>query len=223
MKLLFLTTFLLSSAFLIGQENKVIVGLTGGYDYYSIDFKPTTGFNHEFEKTLGYNAGLTIQYNNNEKVFLKSGLGYAKKGYEVTYKFNFITIDPIINDPVFPKTTAVSFYYMNVPLMLGYYIKNNGKIRISIDGGINNEFLLTNTESTVFGGNTTRNTELLSQNFPSYLSSIQFNLGLEYNLGKKFVFSLHPYFKYNLNTIKNESIELNNSMYGIALEINYKL
>lgn len=223
MKLLSFLTFFLSIFFLKGQENKITLGLTGGYDYYSIDFNPTTGFNHEYEKTLGYSAGLTIQYNNNEKIFIKSGVGYTKKGYEVTYKFDFITIDPIVNDPVFPKNSTVSFYYMNVPLTLGYYIKNSGKIRISIDGGLNNEFLLTNTETTVFGGNATRNTELLSQNFPSYLSSIQFNAGLEYNLWKKFVFSLHPYFKYNFNVIKNESIELNSSMYGITLEINYKL
>jgi len=214
----------LVTLFVNGQQNKFSLGINSSLDYYTIDFNsPQIFYNHQYKTTASYSYGLNVQYNFNEQLFLQSGASYSKKGYQLIYDFRLVAIDDPSLDPAIPSESKLKLSFINIPLMLGYYLKKEGKVRLSVATGVNNEILLKSSETTLFGGGKTKTSKILSQTTASFLSSAQLNLGIEYHLGNKLFFSITPYFRYGFNTINDVSINFNSISYGGVFSINFKL
>ncbi|MCK4661614.1 MAG: PorT family protein [Bacteroidales bacterium] len=219
-KIILIFGIVFTSILVSGQENKISTGLASSVDYYNMfDFKSIVGFNHKYETNSAYSIGLRFQYNINEKLSLRSGLLYSEKGYKKNY--NYIFMDA--GDPLIPKESNLKISYLNVPLIIGYYLINKGNIKFSSSTGIISEFLISNTEISVFEDNSERNSEFLNQNLNGILLSAQVNVGLEYHMGKNLFFTIEPYVRYGINKIDDVIMNSNPISYGGILSVNYKL
>jgi hypothetical protein len=223
MKRIVITLILTCSiAFVTGQENKFSLGFIGGYDINNIEetnlFGITQGHDYSIEPSFSF--GLLVRFNFNERLFLKSGIDYTKRGYNVGY-INFIAIDPIINDPAIPKESTLTINYLNIPLSLGYYIKNKGNLRLFVTSGANTEFLpFSSTQSISYNG--TESNSSSNQSLPFILFSVQQNLGVEYHIRKKLFIAFNPYLRYTINELSTNEVFYEKTSYGIQLSINYK-
>jgi hypothetical protein len=218
-KIILIFSILLLSNVLLGQENKISIGLLGSLDKYEFDFKPIIGFDHEYEINPAYSFGLTVQYNVTERIISKGGFQYSEKGYKLNYAYNFM--DP--GDPFIPRSTNLKVRYLSIPLFLGYYFKNREIIKLSSSIGIVSDFLINNNEKSVFEDDTERESEFLNRNLNQFLLSSQVNIGIEYHLEKKLIFIIEPYLRYGLNAVDDDIMESNSISYGGIISVNYKL
>jgi len=81
-KYIFAFGIVFSSFIAFGQENKISFGLESSIDKYNFDFEPFFGIDQKQITHLGYSFGLRVQYNLNDKLFLRSGVLYSEKGYK---------------------------------------------------------------------------------------------------------------------------------------------
>ena len=151
---------------------------------------------------------------------LQSSLLYSKKGSKSIIN-TWIAIDDYTQDPSIPDSpfgTEEKISCLNIPLMLGYYLKKEGVMRFSLATGMNNEIRLKHQQ--IISSRGKEETITLSSPWsPRFLSSAQLNLGIECHLGKKIFFSITPYFKYGFNTIDMFTSSIS---YGGIFSINYK-
>ena len=123
-RLIIISIIFLLSNFSFGQENKISIGILGSLDKFDVEFKPITGFDHKYEINSAYSFGLNVKYNLIERIFAKGVVQYSKKGYKLTYEFNFM--DP--GDPYIPQETTIELNYIGVALFVGYNLYNGEKI-----------------------------------------------------------------------------------------------
>lgn len=218
-RIILVCSLLLFSNIINGQENKISIGFLGSFDKYDFDFKSITGFEHAYKMNSAYSFGLGFQYNISENILLKSGLQYSEKGYQLDYEFNFI--DP--GDPLIPRETKLKTNYLSIPIVLGYYIINGDKIKLSPAFGFVGEFLICNDETSAFGDNSERESEFLNQNLNKVLLSPQLNISFEYHIGEKIFLAMEPYLRYGFSSVYTDIIESNSISYGGIFSINYKL
>lgn len=217
--ILFLSLTFFSGAFT--QPNKLSFGVIGIYDNYTLKTRNNFGFNHEYASKLSFTSGINIQYNLNEKCFIKSGILYVKKGYEVD--FNFIAIDPIYLDPAIPNVAAIDINVLAIPTMFGYYIINKDKFKLSSSIGMFNEYVFKTTSTFInHMGTEYKSSELPSNMSRMYFSS-QLNLGVEYHFSERWYLGLSPYFRYAFNTIGSSKMDYSPISYGGGISLNYKL
>ena len=212
------TIFFLIYGFAISQENKFSLGLVGSYDKYSAQPITSFGESNNYETTLAFGLGLNFQYNFNEKLFLRSGLHYAKKGYKVDYNFTFIDA----NDPFIPKESNLKIHGIGIPVIMGYYLKNGTKFKVSSSIGFINEIVIKIAETSTYEDNSTRDSKNLSNELPKFFLSTQFNIGVEYHINEKIYFNIEPYFRYGFNKIGDNLMEFNPISYGGLIGLNYK-
>ena len=218
-RIILILSILFISNSLIGQGNKISIGLSGSLDNYDFDFKPIIGFDHEYEINSAYSFGLNVQYNITERLFSKGGVQYSRKGYNLDYKYIFIDS----GDPFIPRETNINTCNLSIPLFLGYYFKNGELIKLFSSLGIVSDFLLNNTETTVFEDDSNRESEFLNQNLNQAIFSTQLNIGFEYHVGEKLFFTIEPYLRYGFNAVDDDIMESNLISYGGILSVNYKL
>jgi len=218
-KLIIISTFLLLSTLSFGQENKFSIGILSSFDKFDYDFKPITGFNHEYDINSAYSFGLNVKYNFAERLFAKGAILYSKRGYKLNYDYTLM--EP--GDPYIPRETTIKLDYIGVPLFVGYILYNGEKFKIAPSLGLVSEFLIRDNETSVFGDNSERESEFLNQNLNKFLISSQLNLAFDYHLSDKIFLSLEPYLRIGFNAIDNDIIKSNSISYGGIISINYKL
>jgi hypothetical protein len=211
--------FIFTISFVKAQENKFSLGVIGSYDGHSLQTNQLFGNSQTYKISLAYSTGLNLHYNLNKKLHLKSGVFYAKNGYDVAYN-NFIFRNP--NDPAIPKGSVIKINTINVPLMIGFYMKSNGVIKLSSSLGGVTGIVINTSETSTFEDNSTSTAKSLSNSLPTLFLSVQLNIGIEYHLNEKIYIGLEPYFRYGFNTITDAFMEFNPSSYGSFLSLNYK-
>ncbi|MCF8363153.1 MAG: PorT family protein [Prolixibacteraceae bacterium] len=218
-KLIIISTILLLSNLSFGQENKFSIGILSSFDKFDYDFKPITGFNHEYHINSAYSFGLNFKYNFAERLFTKGAIQYSKRGYKLNYDYN--VMEP--GDPLIPRETTIKLDYIGVPLFIGYNLYDGEKFKIAPTLGLVSELLISNNETSVFEDDSERESEFLNQNLNKFLISSQLNMAFDYHFSNKFFLSLEPFFSISINAIDNEIMESNSISYGGILSINYKL
>ncbi len=218
-KLIIISTFLLLSNLSFGQENKFSIGILSSFDKFDYDFKPITGFNHEYDINSAYSLGLNGKYNFADRHFAKGAIQYSKRGYRLNYDFNIMES----GDPAIPRETTIKLDYIGVPLFIGYNLYNGEKFKISPSLGLVSEFLISDNETSVFENNSERESEFLNQDLNKFLISSQVNLAFDYHFSNKIFLSLEPYFRIGFNAIDEDRIESSSISYGGIISINYKL
>lgn len=218
-KLSIILIILLVSNLSFGQENKFSIGILGSFDKFDYDFKPITGFNHEYNINSAYSLGLNVKYNFAERLFAKGATQYSKRGYQLDYDYNFM--DP--GDPYIPRETTIKLSYIGIPIFIGYNLYNGERFKIAPSVGLVSEFLISDTETSVFEDNSERESEFLNQDLNKFLISSQLNLAFDYHFSDKIFLSLEPYVGIGFNAIDEDKIKSNSISYGGIFSINYKL
>jgi len=208
-----------SSFLALGQENRMSFGLAGSVDKYNFDFQPFAGINQKQTNDLSYSFGLRFQYGLNDKMLLRSGVFYSEKGYKTDYLWGPL-VDP--GDPYLPVESNLKLYYLNVPIMIGYNIINKAKFKLAPSTGIISEFLIGNTETSVFGDNSERASAFLNENLSAVLLSVQANIAFEYHFARNAFLTFEPYMRYGFNKIDGRVMSSKPMSYGVSLSINYK-
>jgi hypothetical protein len=207
-----------SSFLAIGQENRISFGLASSIDKYNFDFEPFVGIDQKQTTDLAYSFGLRVQYDLNDKLSLRSGVLYSEKSYKTEY--NFSPMDS--GDPYIPRESNLKVGYLNVPLMIGLSMLNKEKFKFAPSAGITSEFLVGNTETSIFEDNSKRDSEFLSKKLSAILLSAQVNIGFEYHFDRNLYLTFEPYLRYGLNKIDDEIMNSKPLSYGAILGINYK-
>ena len=135
MKNITIFTFLFFTIFYsIGQDKKISLGLISSIEYNEYDFKETDFHpNYDYKSNTGYSIGLGLDYQIQEKIFVKSGLTYSILGYQL--KYNYLVRDP--GDPLIPRKSELTVSYISIPLMIGYQVMNFGNLRFNPSFGLN--------------------------------------------------------------------------------------
>lgn len=219
----FVMIILAISNLIIAQESKLSLGLVGSVDIQKNNYETPTGAqkNYEFNSLIGFSAGMRAQYMLSDKFFLRSGLLYAQRGYQVDY--NFIFRD--LGDPAIPRTSYIKSYFLTVPILIGYGALDGEKFKIIPAAGINVGFGINETETTIYEDDSKRKSDLpefMQSELNKSQVSIQLNLSVEYHLTEKLFVSIEPYINYGFSGL-NDNIEKGNPMtYGGILGVNYK-
>jgi hypothetical protein len=148
--------FYLGHLVIYGQ-NRVSVEVFGdfGFSHISGDYfalKKTGYFGNDYttEKmkdsiTLGYGAGLLIQYTLTNHISIGSGCSYAKRGqffkaYSHAGRFQD-TLSGNYQDHTTNQKAGIYLHYINLPVLLYYKFTPRNNISLSMFGGISFNFL----------------------------------------------------------------------------------
>jgi hypothetical protein len=105
------------------------------------------------------------------------------------------------------------FQFIELPFMLRYKLLDR-KLRMNLLGGLSTNVLVGNRVIQVTGKNKTTIGETQGIRTINYSGNLGF--GFDYDLGKNFLFTLEPQFKYYLNNF-NENISLSSHPYSIGM------
>jgi len=105
------------------------------------------------------------------------------------------------------------FQFIELPFMLRYKLLNR-KLKMNLLGGLGTNVLIGNRVMLVTDNGKSRIGETRGIRTINY--SGNFGFGFDYDLGKNFLFTVEPQFKYYLNNI-NEDISLSSRPYSIGM------
>ena len=136
------------------QNSKHTIGIMGGGSFSTIS-------NYEGDLLLGLTGGIYYEWKLSDRLAFQSNILYVQKGE--MGKNNI---------------SALKLHYINMPIMLKYYIT----AEFSISTGINSDFLVGVTANNI-DKNDFKNTDWGIPIGLSYLLSDKIELGVTYNLG----------------------------------------
>ena len=136
------------------QNSKHTIGIMGGGSFSTLS-------NYEGDLLLGFTGGIYYEWKFSDQLTLQSNVLYVQKGEKA--KNNVL---------------ALKLHYINMPIMLKYYITPE----FSILSGINSDFLVGVTANNL-DKNDFKNTDWGIPIGLSYLLSDKIELGVTYNLG----------------------------------------
>ena len=136
------------------QNSKHTIGIMGGGSFSTIS-------NYEGDLLLGLTGGIYYEWKLSDRLAFQSNILYVQKG---EMEKNNIS--------------ALKLHYINMPIMLKYYIT----AEFSISTGINSDFLVGVTANNI-DKNDFKNTDWGIPIGLSYLLSDKIELGVTYNLG----------------------------------------
>jgi hypothetical protein len=209
--------FLSITICMIGQENKLSVGLISSIGSNKFYFKET-GFNYEYKSDLEFSFGIGFHYYVLKKVFINTGIAYLTNGYHL--KYNYVFRDP--GDPLIPRQSDLIVKYLKVPIIIGVQLFETQRIRFNPSLGINLFFKTNETGTTVYEDNTERDSELISQDLNKTIVLLNLGFGLEYYLNERFTIGFEPYLGKGLNRLADKSMSSGQFSYGGILGIFYK-
>jgi hypothetical protein len=199
-------------------DGRIVAVLSPEYTYkwFSIpDSHPAKAalinLNKKLKPQLGYRIGMGYDRLLNDKTRLGIGVYLSKLGYR--YKVDTLKWGIQNNgnggfDPTIPSGESISaftlhynYFFLNVPLSVRYYWKQQGKMSLYATGIFSPHILLK--------GNSllSRLGSVAASNGPTTINRINFalggGLGLEYNITPNSSLSLQPTFQYHLSpTVK---------------------
>ncbi len=170
---LILTLFI--SIQLFSQDNntkKIKLGINVGTNSFDLN---KDHFFDKYEKRIGYSFGISLEYRLNKKFSVITNLNYDRKIMQLE-NFRYREIDG--ND--YTATDKLKFSYLNVPLILRYYVLNRAFLDL---GGFYNHSL--NIENDTSVNETGESTTLWE-----HQNVIKKNdFGISIGIGYKFKFS----------------------------------
>lgn len=218
-----LSVLLILTSIVNGQVNKLSLGIVGSPDFYNYQLKSVSGFDHESKTRINFSLGLTLNYNFTTRIYVKSGLLFSTKGYQINYAWRNIGA----NDPSIPQASKINLSYIELPVMVAYQFAKYNRMSFYASTGIVNSFLINENETTTMGDGSEKATEfsksMYHHKFNKTLFSIDLELGLKYNLNERVYLSIAPYLRYGVNKISDELLASNPMSYGARLGLHYRL
>jgi hypothetical protein len=174
---LILILALLISIQLFSQDNntkRIRLGVNVGTNSFDLN---KDDFFDKYEKKIGYSFGVSLEYIINEKISVITNLNFDRKIMQLE-NFRYREIDG--ND--YTATDKLKFSYLNIPLILRYYVVNKAFINL---GGFYNHSL--NIENDTSVNETGESTTLFQHEniIEKYDYGISFGLGYKFKLNEK--------------------------------------
>jgi hypothetical protein len=206
------------------QDKSLSVGLGGSFDKRLNDYSenPWFGFDHQFSDISEFSFGIQFNYQFNEKIGLRSGISYSRKGYKLIYAW--ITPNGIdgSGDPSIPLESKFRLNYIDIPFGIYYQVVTNNRYTLSPSIGIMNSINIGESEISEMGDGTTNQTNFNSFNTKPYVLGARLGLINNFNLSDKVFISLEPYVMYNFSKLNDTDINKSDLTFGGCLSVNYK-
>ncbi|HEY3371254.1 MAG TPA: porin family protein [Prolixibacteraceae bacterium] len=208
-----------------GQTNKFSIGLIGSSDLYNYRFNQNELVDIKYNSIINYSAGISVQYNLNEKLKTKTGLLYSKKDF--TTDINWQLNPDGIPDPEFNKESNMKLAYLEVPVLVSHKFINGNNVSIFASFGLITSFLIKEKEIDIMQDGKEKESDfwktLYRTEFNPILFNIDFEIGLNYYISETVFLSIEPYYRYALNKISDEILKSNPMSYGLKLGLNLKM
>ena len=222
-KLIILLFFLGYSQLSSAQEKGLSIGLGGSLDKRLNDYTefPLSGFNHQFSDISEFSFGLQIDYQINDKIGLRSGISYSRKGYKLVYEWLTLDGSNRTGDPAIPLESEFRLAYLDIPVSFYYQVVKTKRYTLSPSIGIMNSVHIGDSEISEMGDGTTKETTFNSFDTNPYLSGTRLGLISNLNLSDNIFLSLEPYAMYNFSKLNDTDIENSTFTFGGYLSLNY--
>jgi len=206
------------------QDKGFSIGLGGSFDKRLNDYSenPWLGFDHQFSDISEFSFGLQANYQFNEKLGLRSGISYSRKGYKLIYAWIAPDGSNGTGDPAIPLESEFRLNYLDIPLSIYYQVVHTNRYTLSPSLGIMNSINIGESEISEMGDGTTNETTFNSFNTNSYLLGARLGLINNFNLSNNIFISLEPYVMYNSSKLNDTDIIKSDLTFGGYLSVNYK-
>ena len=175
------------------------------FSYYPTDIFPYQQLTDFFKSGFG----VQINYKFNDKIGLRSGILYSRKGYKLTIKSSNLSA------PFALLKSEFSFNYLDVPLSIYYQVIKSNRYTLSPSLGIMNNIYIGQSNISEM-----RNGKIHSSN--SYLLGARLGLINNFNLGSNIFISFEPYLMFNFYNVNNTGIKKPEIPFGGHFSVNYK-
>ena len=218
MKKLLILIFIFGFGQLIkAQEKGLSFGIGGSLDIRLNDyFEYNTGFPRQFSNILKSSLGIQFNYQFNDKIGLRSGILYSRKGYKLTFKAIEIT------DPITPLEFKARLNYIDIPLAIYCQVMKSNRYTLSPSLGIMNSINIRKYRIYKTGDGKKVETTINSSNANSYLLGARLGLINNFNLSNNIFISFEPYLIVNLYNLNDADISKPVIPFGGNLSVNYK-
>lgn len=162
--------------------------------------------------SITYDLGITYLHPITEKFALKSGLSFSRKGF-----FDKVNLTDEFGAPVGTSKLRYIFKYLEIPLVLKYHIKPEGRLFIEV--GILNNFLLSGTLKE--SPSQSRNQNLTSS-FRSYNPGVVVSIGKKLRLSDSLDILLSPTFKSHLTSVFPRNLPVKRRLYSFGLTMSWE-
>lgn len=210
------------------RRNRVGIFFSPHLSYRLLNYDHSAGWveqsrNSNEKTTFGFRAGISYHYFITRKIACKIGAAFLQNGFET--KKN--DLNWISSDPDFPSEnkTVFKYHYLEVPLVLNYYVFHKPKVDVFISAGIStNVFLQKKTKVKLIYPDGHRNNdsavEQVGYSKVNFGASIGF--GMEYKLSKRMTGVIEPSIHQFLTStiVDGHSKEYLNSL-GVNIGFNY--
>ncbi len=208
------------------QDSKFSIGFGGSYDVSNNEYTAlySIGFSSrlEYQDINQYSYGLQFNYLATEKLGVRVGMYYARKGYNL--KYNWATYYPGYGgsvDPIVPIETEFQLDYLDLSVSAYYRVVDAKFYHLAPSVGIMNNILLDNREiSTMSDGDTEENES--DSNPSTYIPGFRLGLINDFDIGEHFFVSLEPYIYFQSKTIDESVVVSTDYTYGAYVSLNYK-
>lgn len=188
---------LLISLQLFAQEvntKKIRLGINVGTNTFDLN---KDNFFDKYEKKIGYSFGVSLEYKINEKISLLTNLNYDRKIMQLE-NFRYRELD----DRDYTATDKLKFSYLNLPLILRYYVTNKNKVFMDLGGFYNQSLNIKNDTSVNETGETTTIFEH-ERVIKKYDYGVSFGIGFRFILNEKTHFNIELKDEFGLANIAN--------------------
>src|SRR5690606_30829656 len=110
-----------------GQISKFSFGIIGSPDFYNYQFNQNEVTDIKYNSMINYSAGVSAQYNLNEKITTKTGILYSKKDFSADFSWQLFddVPDPAINDE-----STMKLGYLEIPVLFSYKLISFNKMSL---------------------------------------------------------------------------------------------
>ena len=187
--------------------------------------------NQHDKNSLGYSAGIIVNYKLSDRIQASAGILYAvfSEQYNFNYslkKFDWVYIDSnwqyIEQDSINRDTKAKDQYsFLSIPLQLSYTFIAKEKIRLSATAGIRSNILLKGV--TYLSNATKSDVTGVRSGFNIVSFSYLLALEAEYKLNTHTALLLQPTFVYAASSVHNKASGIVQKPYGVGVTVGMRI
>ncbi|MFM1947344.1 MAG: outer membrane protein beta-barrel domain [Bacteroidota bacterium] len=227
MKILLLSTLILSTALSYGQSNSTSsenaskgfqLGLNASPDYC---YRTMPSY-FEVPK-LGYTLGLNTAYQFNQLFSVETGLHYSNKGTQ-TSMLDLVFIQP---EPLVPNQAKYiyNYHFIDIPLKANFTVGSR-KIRFFTSVGLTTNFFIKETQTNVYVYSDRTEINTISPNFTDF-RKVNFtptlSAGIDWSLHPNLNLRVEPTAQYSAFTMTNTPLTGHLFSAGLKMSVYYRL
>lgn len=186
------------------QKNCRCIGLslspTYSFRKHPSEFQSSSGHIIKDVPKRSFIAGLNFNYYLSNKISIESGIMISDKGYRLHGTCLCIDVCPD------PCTTNLYIYYLDIPLILRYYVTNNNNFNLFGSVGIVTNIFLNEKNGTIrtLPKDNPASQVIYSDDFRTVGGSFLLFCGIEFKLSNKVFLDLGPIFQYTIVSLREE-------------------